>query len=146
MKIAVYRKFYDAVEANIVLKKLRANGIEGFLTNEFATNLLWHLNFAHGGVDLMLNTSDFQRADMILDDAPMPVEELVSEGPRCPKCHSNNVKFGSQSRKRINWFQFVSLVLIAGPAPTMSKAFHCFNCGNNFERKEINSLNDDAER
>lgn len=121
------------MEARIVFSKLQANGIECFLTNENASSLLWHLSVAHGGVNLMMARSEFDEANSILEEEPTTIEELDSEGQRCPKCDSNNVRFGSQSRQRINWLQLIVLFLFAVPAPVISKAYHCFNCGNNFE-------------
>lgn len=87
----------------------------------------------------MLDKNDFKKADLILNDEPTTIEEIDSEKYRCPKCNSNNVKFGSQSKQRINWIQLLIGILLAGPAPIMSKAFHCFNCGNNFELGEHKS-------
>jgi DNA-directed RNA polymerase subunit RPC12/RpoP len=84
----------------------------------------------------MLDIRDFDKANLILEDEPIKVEELESTGPRCPKCNSNNIAFGTQSKKRINWIQLMFSVLLAGPAPIISKAYHCFNCGNNFEQDE----------
>lgn len=137
MNLVIYRRFYDPIEANIILSKLQANGINCFLTNEHATTLLWHLSVAHGGVNIMLDKSDFDKANLILQDKPIVIDELDSEEHRCPNCNSNNTKFGSQSKQRINWIQIIFSFLLVGPAPIINKVFHCFNCGNNFELGEL---------
>ena len=135
-KVVVYRRYYDGMEANIVLSKLQSNGIECFLTNENTTNLLWHLSIAHGGINLMMDEEDFNKADLILSETPIEIEEMDKEGPRCPKCNSNNIEFGTQSKSRINWIQIIFGLLLAGPAPLITKAYHCFNCNNNFHLKK----------
>lgn len=138
MKLEVYRKFYDPIEANIILTKLHANGIDCFLTNEHISTLLWHLSFAHGGLNLMMDLNEFEKANFLLQSESTPIEELDSEEYRCPNCKSNNIKYGSQSKTRINWIQLLVSILVVGPAPFISKAYHCFNCGNNFEIRNEN--------
>lgn len=135
MKVEVFRRYYDPMEANIVLSKLQANEINCVITNENATTLLWPLSIAHGGINLMLDKKDFDKAGLILEDEPIIVEEIESTGSRCPKCNSNNIAFGVQSKERINWIQLLFSFLIAGPAPIIRQAHHCFNCGNNFEKE-----------
>ena len=138
MKIEVYRKFYDPIEANIVANKLKANDIECFLTNEHSATLLWHLSVAHGGLNLMMDAADFPNADKILIATDHSnIEELASGEIRCPNCNANNVNFGSMSKKKINWWQIFGLFTFGGPAPILKKAYHCFKCGYNFEASDI---------
>jgi DNA-directed RNA polymerase subunit RPC12/RpoP len=140
MQIEVFRRYYDPIEANIVMNKLHANDINCFLTNENATSLLWHLSIAHGGINLMMNKKDFMKANLILDEKPLEIEELESAGPRCPECKSNNVAFGTPSKKRVNWIQLIVSFLFVVTGPVTNKAYHCFNCGNEFKLEERERL------
>ena len=133
MQYKAFQNFYDPVEANIILNKLQANNINCFLTNEHAASVLWHLSIAHGGVQLMMDEKDFEKARMILQDESLLVDDIDGNSVRCPKCNSNNVARGVQSQKRMNWFQILFSLILTRPIPSHKRAYHCFNCGHNFE-------------
>lgn len=137
MDLQIFRKYYNPVEANIIFNKLQSNGIHCFLTNEHTSTMLWHLSIAHGGVNVIMDSKDFEKAELILQNDPAPIEDVEYTKTRCPQCGSNNIKFGSQSEVGINWFQLIFGLLMAGPAPVLKKAYHCFNCGNNFETGDV---------
>lgn len=132
MKYVVLRRFYDIHEAEIVLTRLQANGIPGFITNSNSAHLLWNMSIAHGGAELMVHKNDLQQAHNILNEK---VENLItqeqSNSSECPNCGSNNVRSGSQ-RNKINWWQLIGLIFVTGPVPKRGNGQHCFNCGNRF--------------
>ena len=135
MQIETYKQFYDAAEANIVLNRLQANGIYGFLTNEHSSTTLWHLNVAHGGISLMLKKEDFLKADKILAEEVEMVQDLNAGNIRCPNCNSTNVGYGIKSKTKIDWLQLIVSLLTNIISPASRGGFHCYTCGNNFDRK-----------
>lgn len=132
MNIRTYNRFYDPIEANIVASRLKENGIECFLTNEYTTNVLWYINVAHGGVSLMMDVNDFAKADEILhEEVELELENDGSQDIVCPNCMSTNVSYGPQTSK-INWWQLLLSVFFTLPAPVPKKGYHCHRCGHEF--------------
>jgi len=134
MNIQSYQKYYDSVEANIILSKLQANGIPCFMTNEHSATTLWHLTPAHGGVDIMMDRKYFGQADEILNIESSQEDQIedVASDLQCPKCGSSNGLLGPGKTHRINWWQIILSLLTAGIAPVYQKAYHCFECGEDF--------------
>ena len=110
-------------------------GVQGFLTNEHSSTTLWHLNVAHGGINLMLKREDFVRADQILADEVEIVQNLEGGSIQCPNCNSTNIGYGIKSKTKIDWLQLIISLLTNIISPATRGGFHCYTCGNNFDRK-----------
>jgi DNA-directed RNA polymerase subunit RPC12/RpoP len=138
MAVKTFRVYSDAGEANIALSKLKANGVPCFLKDENSHNLLWHLQIALGGIQLMLDESDFERASSILLPDPVDIDnELVSE-VSCPKCGSNNVHFGPRLRPKFSiagLFRLLFSLLLVIPVPMSINGYHCFSCEHEFGKE-----------
>jgi len=131
MAIKTYKTFSDSTEANIALTKLQANNVPCFLTNEQMNDLLWHMKIGLGGVRLMLNDYDFEKANQILSPEPTPITDEQSGELTCPQCGSNNVKFGPEVNPKlsiIGFFRLLFYLILLVPAPIPIKSYHCFNC------------------
>ena len=50
------------------MERLKAEGVQCFLTNENVTNVMTHMTVGLGGVSLMMDQGDFERAREILGE------------------------------------------------------------------------------
>lgn len=74
-EIIVFRRFENAIDANIVKTKLDANGIPCFLTEENLANLYPLQNFLAMGVRLHLFSKDVEWAQSVLNDNNLSINE-----------------------------------------------------------------------
>jgi len=51
----------------------------------------------------------------------------------CPNCGSDEI---SKPRLSGKWFA-ISFLLFGFPLPFISKTFHCFDCGQDFKKKNV---------
>jgi hypothetical protein len=87
--------FNSPVEANFVRNILAEEGIESYLENEAAVDMLWVLNNAIGGVKLLVNPSDVERARRVIDRHSPELVSRENEKPRAAsggKCLNCNAK------------------------------------------------------
>ncbi len=133
--IKIFRVYNESIEANIALTKLQANDVPCFLTNEQMNNLLWHMTFAMGGIRLMVQEEDFEKANRILSIDPIQITNESNGEIVCPNCRSNNINYGSLKSKP-SLFGLILSLLFFLPAPITKKGYHCFNCELDFEKEE----------
>ena len=141
-EIKTYRKFYDAVEANIIRSKLLDNDIECFLTDENTTYLLWYIAPAHGGVRLMMKKKDFERADLVLSQIiNVDIMEFSDSEFKCPYCSSTNVSYGPSTKRRLSFVGIFLSIITFTPSPFANKVFHCHQCGHEFKKIKATNAN-----
>jgi hypothetical protein len=87
-EIIVFKRFENAIDANIVKTKLDANGIPCFLTEENLANLYPAQSFLLFGVRLHIFDRDKDRASEILEEIFLS----VNESTKCPRCQSEKVE------------------------------------------------------
>lgn len=135
-------KFYqNAIEANRDKQILAEEGVESWIANEQTVQSDWLLSQAVGGIQLQVFEKDLQRAIEILQefsaqDHSIEVEHTITNPEFdfvCPKCGSNHIY---QDEKPGGIFG-VSLLMIGFPLKVPSQKYHCYYCGNEFEREKI---------
>jgi len=52
----------------------------------------------------------------------------------CPKCNSDNVRYGYAIDFKLDILYLILSVLITTPFPMLRKKYHCFNCNHNFKK------------
>lgn len=135
-KIVTLDTFYDPILAEIIRARLEANGISCFIADNNTIGANPIFNQALGGVKIKVFEHDIEKCRAILEQS----EELaLSDEPpeqaetTCPHCHSSNVRYGAATKQKVNWF-FGLLSFISMSYPFYAnKAWHCFNCGQDFE-------------
>ena len=97
-KLVAVRVFANGFEANLAAEKLRAEGIPCTLGNENAATMMGSLNaMLDGGIKLLVQTQDKERADQLLPQHRQPRPE------RCPACksrHTREVPWRTWARSR----------------------------------------------
>jgi DNA-directed RNA polymerase subunit RPC12/RpoP len=127
--VAVY---YNYIDANIVLGRLQEDGIDCWLKDDNIVTIDPILTNAVGGIKLMVPAGDAMKALQILRDINKEIKAKLS----CPKCSSHNVEYVSTPRKVSNWISVLTFGLFASYAPAVQKVYHCFDCGNEFEKPD----------
>jgi hypothetical protein len=74
--IIVFRRFENAIDANIIKTKLDAHGIPCFLTEEYLANLL---NLVSNGVRLHLFEKDAEWAQEILKENNLSLNDSTND-------------------------------------------------------------------
>lgn len=136
-KIVTLEAYYDPMLAEITLARLQANGISCFLADTNILDANPFYNQAVGGIKLKVFEHDVERCRAILaEDADLELtdEEVAEHDVTCPHCHSGNVRYGTSTKTPGNWFSgILSFLAVGFPFAAANKAWHCFNCGEDFE-------------
>lgn len=74
-KLVQVARFYDITEAHIVRGKLETNDIPSYVFDDHHNSIAWNLTIATGGIRVMINESDLDRAKEILADVEEQQEE-----------------------------------------------------------------------
>ncbi|MFI5133162.1 MAG: DUF2007 domain-containing protein [Chitinophagales bacterium] len=128
--------FNEYIEANIILGRLQNEGINCWLKDENSATVTPFLSNAIGGIKLMVAESQEERAFQLLKEFRQHQQSLRS----CPRCGSNNTELVSSPRKASTWLGALFGLLFASPPLVSENAYHCFDCGKEFETsKEANT-------
>lgn len=141
-------------QSAILKGRLESEGIQCFIKDENIVNANPFYSNAVGGVKVQVRENDAERASEIVKDyfynvnsedefEPEPPVVYKPEDPeispqekiKCPFCGSTEVN-RDKTPSRIN----IILVLLLG-IPLLfpgRKKYHCFNCGADFKKNEIN--------
>jgi hypothetical protein len=82
------RSFLGVAEAELARIRLAMDGIPARLSNAEMVIWFWHYSNATGGVKLFVNSSDTQRAALILDSKSTPQQWQLPQWI-CPKCQAD---------------------------------------------------------
>ncbi len=127
----VINAYNNYVEAHIARGVLEEEGIESWLKDENTVTIDPILTNAVGGIKLMVESSQAQRAFDILTCLRQENRAAVA----CPKCGSHNIEEVSTPRKANNWLTALLTFGLGDYAIAPDKVNHCFDCGEEFEIK-----------
>ena len=140
--VVFLESFYEPMAANLARTRLEAAGIPCFLSNENLVSMMPLYSPITGGVRLHVRQADAQAAFEILHAEPTPrptgpdVASFAADAPdpvtpRCPRCGSSDVAYGTATRNTYGFWSGLLSVLLR--FPVRGKRFHCFHCGNEFK-------------
>ena len=132
MEFVILKSFNNYVDAHIVLGRLKNEGINCWLKNENTTTIMPIWTTAIGGIQLMVNAAQQEKAAYVLD----AIEEERKENMACPKCNSRDVEYINTMRKPVNWLSAATSFLLGDYAVMPEQRYHCFNCGEEWENNE----------
>ncbi len=133
-------KYYqNAIEANRDKQILAEEGVESWIANEQTVQSDWLLSQAIGGIQLQVFEEDREKALKILDEFASEETALEAEhtieDPEfdflCPACGSNHIY---RDEKPGGIFG-ISILLLGIPFKVPAQQYHCYHCGNQFERE-----------
>jgi Putative prokaryotic signal transducing protein len=125
----VINAYTNYVEAHIARGVLEEEGIESWLKDENTVTIDPILTNAIGGIKLMVESSQAQRAVDIL----LRLRNEAKAKVTCPKCGSHNTEEVSTPRKASNWLTALSTFFLSSFSVAPDKVNHCFDCGCEFE-------------
>ena len=132
MSYAILQSFTNYVDAHIILGRMQEEGIDCWLKNENTTTIMPIWTTAIGGIQLMVNESQFERASTIL-------QNIIAEKRKnilCPKCGSNEVEYINTMRKPVNWLSAAATFFLGDYAVMPEQRYHCFSCGEEWKESE----------
>jgi DNA-directed RNA polymerase subunit RPC12/RpoP len=125
MEFVILKSFTNYVDAHIILGRMKDEGIDCWLKNENTTTIMPIWTTAIGGIQLMVNQLQLQKATYILK----VIEEERKEQISCPKCNSNDVEYINTMRKPANWLSAAATFFLGDYAVMPEQRYHCFHCG-----------------
>lgn len=132
MDFVILKSFANYIDAHILLGRLEEEGIQCWLKNENTTTIMPIWTTALGGIQLMVNQDQVERASNLLKEFERERKKTI----KCPKCSSEDVEYINTMRKPINWLS-AALSFLAGDVAIMpEQRYHCFSCGHEFEKLE----------
>jgi DNA-directed RNA polymerase subunit RPC12/RpoP len=128
MTFVLLQSYDNYVSAHIAMGRLEEDGVNCWLKDENTVTINPILTNAIGGIKLMVESTQADRAATILKDLELQYKENIT----CPQCGSHNIELVSTPRKPSNWIMALFGYLAGGYALSAEKVNHCFDCGKEF--------------
>jgi len=132
MEFVVLNSYNTYIDAHIAKGVLETEGIPVWLNDENTITVNPILTNAVGGIKIMVNRDDAQRAWDILEQLRKEQKTIIA----CPKCGSNNTDLVSTPRKASNWLTAITTYLFSSYAVALDKVHHCFDCSHEFPEEK----------
>jgi predicted Zn-ribbon and HTH transcriptional regulator len=123
------RSFNNYIEANIVLNMLRHSHVLCHLKDENILTIDPLLNFAVGGMKLMVHHSQVETAWDLMDMA----EEEYLKHIACPVCKSHSLRAVSITKEHKCKLGGLASMLLNGHSLEVTKVYRCNKCGYDFK-------------
>ncbi|HZH63515.1 MAG TPA: DUF2007 domain-containing protein [Flavisolibacter sp.] len=130
MDFIILKSFANYIDAHILLGRLEEEGIQCWLKNENTTTLMPIWRTALGGIQLMVNKNQWQRASDLLKE----FERERKKTNRCTECGSEDIEYINTMRKPVNWLSAVVTFFLGDVAIMPEQRYHCFNCGHEYNK------------
>ena len=112
-----------------MLQRLEAENLRVYLQDEHSVTIDPLISNAIGGIKLMVVKEQVPRALELIQE----IEQEYNKAGACPRCHSVNVHFVTQTKKTGNWLKSVITWLFIDDPIKIKKIYRCFDCGYEFE-------------
>jgi DNA-directed RNA polymerase subunit RPC12/RpoP len=125
MDYQLLRAYDNYISASIILARLDEEGIQCYLKDEYTVTIDPILTNAVGGIKLMVEPTDFERAKELLDG----FDQQFRASATCPKCGSHDIVYISKPGIK-NWFTAIASWLFSSYAIPATQVYQCAVCGN----------------
>jgi len=124
------KSFQNVVNANITKGLLEANGIEAFIFDENILSVDPILTTALGGIRLMIRSSDYEYALVILKEVD-DENSKESSNLKCAICGSSDINI----KNLPNWTYFFIMLFSFASTPLAGnrKKYKCRKCSNKWK-------------
>ena len=130
MEFVILETFDNYIDANLTKGRLEEAGINCWLKDEDTATILPILTNAIGGIKLMVDKNDIDKAREILD----ALKEVKRKSFACPNCGSHNIEYITSNRKPSNILSSVLTWMLGSYAIGIEQIWHCFDCNEEFEQ------------
>jgi len=124
------KTFLSPVDANITKGLLESNGLEAFIFDENTLSVDPILTTALGGIRLMVRSSEYENASVILNEVN-EVNIKEQSNLKCPVCGSSDIIIKNPP----NWTYFIIMLFTFASTPTAGnrKKYVCNVCRHRWE-------------
>ena len=135
-KLITLMTFDNSFEAHLLESKLADHDIESYIQDENFATLIPLYNNLLGGIKLMINSADLEKARQVLSEIDStPLTNEKDKIIRCPRCNSDKIDSNFKSIKSIKSFFVMLLALFTVAHPiNIEKSYSCLDCNNKFKR------------
>jgi DNA-directed RNA polymerase subunit RPC12/RpoP len=133
MKFILVWSYDNYINAHLALGRLKEDGFNCWLKDENTVTIDPMLSNAIGGIKLMVEESEAKQAWGLLNQLQIDHKNTIA----CPHCGSHNIELVTTPRKASNWINAIGTFLLGSYALANDTAYHCFNCNNEFEEKDV---------
>jgi hypothetical protein len=128
MNFISIRTYDNYISANLALSLLKEGSVNCHIKDEYTVTIDPLLSPALGGMKLMVEESDQEKALDILAHA----EELYLATIDCPVCHHNTLRLVTQVTQFDTWGGKLRSMLVNGQEQEVKKFYHCDTCNQDF--------------
>lgn len=132
MDFILLNTYLNYIDAHIAMGVLEEHGINCWLKDENTVTINPMLTNAVGGIKLMVEKENSERAFEILQNLRREQKASLT----CPQCGSHNIEFVSTPRKAANWLSALWGFLTFTVVMPVDKVYHCFDCGHEYNEQE----------
>ena len=131
----MHQKFYpiraydNYLKANMNLGMLQEAGINCHIKDEYTITIDPLLSPALGGMKLMVDEADIQRALELLNEA----EQLYVQSIPCPVCKEKQLVFVTETTHHKSWATRLKSMLINGQEQEVKIYYRCEHCKSVFQ-------------
>ena len=137
MSHVIFRSFDNYIYANILLLRLKSEGIDCYLKDENTVTIDPLLSPALGGIKVMVEENDIAKATNSLEE----FEETYLKSLACPSCGRKSFQRIVKRKSSSGILSAIISRLLHGSEETDKVIYRCHNCG--FTTKDISSIPQD---
>ena len=125
MNYVELRSFDNYIYANILLLRMKSEGVDCYLKDENVVTIDPLLSPAVGGMKLMVSDADLSRANALLEEIEL---EYLKTLP-CPSCGKSTIQRILRPPQNKGLFHRLVNVLVNGSPDENEIFYRCINCG-----------------
>jgi hypothetical protein len=137
MKTVILKSFDNYFSANIILSRLKEEGVEAFLVDEYTSTINPIIGNIIGGIKLAVDIRDQEKAISLLNI----FHEEYMKAAACPNCNMNTIiQVPARTGKSVitailTWF-------FGNYAVPAEMLYHCTNCGYENSNLPVNTISE----
>lgn len=140
MDLITIRTFQNYFTAHILLGRLRNEGLECYLKDEFTVTIDPILSNAVGGIKLVVKKDDAEKAGILLQQ----FDDAYRQSAVCPKCGSKTIELVPK-KSTANMATAILTWLFGSYAISAKNVYKCSSCGYESETLPETFYNDPVE-
>lgn len=117
------------IEANLYANRLKSEGINAFLKDEFTVTIDPILSNAVGGIKVVVPEGEADAAGFLIRSW----KEEAAHAALCPVCGKGELLLVSSGKRPLNFLAGIFGTLLGNYALSVEKKYTCFVCGSEFD-------------
>jgi phage FluMu protein Com len=124
MNFKIIATYDNYMLANMTMGLLTENDIKCQMKDEHIVTIDPLLNPAVGGIKLLVEENDFDRAVALMKEAESDYLKDIA----CPRCKSNSLVVEEKTNQPTDFWGMLKNKILFGQSSTYSKGYRCENC------------------